>query len=324
MWWPTVWRLVARRLALAVPLLVGVAALNFTLLSLTPGDPLVLLFGEGGAPDVQTLAALRERLALDRPVPARFAAYLVELAHGHLGRSIMQGRPVLDAVADRLPATLLLAGTALALATILGVAVGLALTRLTHQAPRVERAAFLVLLLAGNQPPFVAGLVLVAGFALALPLLPSQGMTSARDGGPADVAVHLVLPALTLALQPTFGVARVTRARLLELWEREHVRAARAGGIPEWRILWRHVLRAALAAPVTMLALTAAHWAGGAVLTESVFAWPGVGRLAVDATLARDYPLVLGVVLVGALLVVGANLAADLLLTVLDPRARDG
>jgi peptide/nickel transport system permease protein len=175
----------------------------------------------------------------------------------------------------------------------------------------------------GNQPPFVGGLALILLFAVALGVLPSQGMISARGGGAPDVLAHLALPALTLALQPTFGVARVTRARLLELWQEEHVRTARAAGVPEWRILWRHLLRAALTTPVTLLALTAAHWAGGAVLTETVFAWPGIGRLAVDATLARDYPLVLGVVLVGALLVVGANLAADLALSALDPRTRE-
>ena len=116
-----------------------------------------------------------------------------------------------------------------------------------------------------------------------------------------------------------FGVARVTRARLLDVWQREHVRNARARGIPEWRLLWRHVLRNALTAPVTLLALSAAHWAGGAVLTESVFAWPGIGRLVVEATLARDYPLTLGVILTGTLLVVMANLLADLLLASLEP-----
>ncbi len=316
------WRIVGRRLALAVPLLVGVAAINFALISLVPGDPVALLFGEGGAPDVATLAALRARLALDRPLPERFLAYLSELAHGHLGQSIVQGRSVTDAIAERLPATLLLAGTALLLAAVFGVGLGLLLTRIAQRAPRLERAAFLALLLGGNQPPFVAGLVLMVVFALVLGVLPSQGMTSARNGGPLDMIAHLALPALTLALQPMFGVARVTRARLLDLWQRDHVRTARASGIPEWRILWRHVLRNALTAPLTLLALTAAHWAGGAVLTETVFAWPGIGRLAVDATLARDYPMILGVILTGTLLVVVANLAADLLLAVVDPRLR--
>lgn len=316
------WRIVARRIALAVPLVVGVAALNFTFLSLVPGDPVVLLFGEGGAPDAATLSALRERLALDRPVPERFFAYLGELARGHLGQSIVQGRSVVDAIAERLPATLLLAATALVLATVLGVGLGLLLTRLTHRKPRLERMAFLVLLLGGNQPPFVAGIALIVVFSLALGVLPSQGMTSARGGGALDILAHLALPALTLALQPMFGVARVTRARLLEVWQRDHVRAARSRGIPEWRILWGHVLRNAMSAPVTLLALTAAHWAGGAVITESIFAWPGIGRLAVDATLSRDYPLAVGVILTGTLLVVVANLVADLLLAALDPRVR--
>ncbi|MEO6445661.1 MAG: ABC transporter permease [Gemmatimonadaceae bacterium] len=319
------WRIVARRLVLAVPLLIGVAALNFAFLSLTPGDPVALFFGEGGAPDLATLAALRERLALDRPLPERFLAYLGELSRGHLGQSILQGRPVVEAIGERLPATLLLAATALVLAAILGVGLGLWLTRLAQRSPRLERMAFLTLLLGGNQPPFVAGLVLIVIFSLAFGVLPSQGMTSARgSGGALDVLAHLALPALTLALQPMFGVARVTRARLLDVWQRDHVRTARASGLSEWRILWRHALRNALSAPVTLLALTAAHWAGGTVLTETVFAWPGIGRLAVDATLARDYPLVLGVILTGTLLVVVANLVADVALARLDPRARHG
>ncbi|MDQ6829490.1 MAG: ABC transporter permease [Gemmatimonadota bacterium] len=316
------WRIVARRIALAVPLLVAVAALNFTLMSLVPGDPVLLLFGEGGSPDAATLAALRSRLALHQPVPQRFLAYLSELAHGHLGQSIVQGRPVTSAIAERLPASLLLAGAAFVLAAVLGVGLGLLLTRLAQRSPRLERFAFLALLLSGNQPPFVAGLVLLVVFALVLGILPSQGMTSARGGGSSDLLAHLALPALTLALQPMFGVARVTRARLLDVWLRDHVRTARAIGNPEWRILWRHVLRNALTAPITLLALTAAHWAGGAVLTETVFAWPGIGRLAVDATLARDYPMILGVILTGTLLVVVANLVADILLAAVDPRIR--
>ncbi len=316
------WRIVVRRIALAVPLVVGVAAINFTFLSLAPGDPVVLLFGEGGAPDAATLTALRERLSLDQPISQRFLAYLGELARGNLGQSIMQGRSVVDAIVERLPATLVLAATSLVLAAILGVGLGVMLTRLAQRTPRLERTAFLALLLGGNQPPFVAGLVLIVTFSLALGMLPSQGMTSAREGGVLDTIAHLTLPALTLALQPMVGVARVTRARLLDVWQRDHVRAARASGIPEWRILWRHVLRNALTAPVTLLALTAAHWAGGTVLTESVFAWPGIGRLAVDATLARDYPLTLGVILTGTMLVVFANLVADLVLIRLDPRAR--
>jgi peptide/nickel transport system permease protein len=313
------WRIIGRRLALALPLLIGVAALNFTLLSFVPGDPVTLFFGEGGSPDAATLAALRERFALNRPFPERFVAYLAELSRGHLGQSIAQGRSVVDAIAERLPATLLLAAAALVLATILGVGLGLLLARLAWRAPRVERTAFLALLLGGTQPPFVAGLALIVVFAIALGILPSQGMTAARTGDWTDVGLHLVLPALTLALQPMLGVARVTRARLIDIWQRDHVRAARARGISEWRILWRHVLRNALTAPVTLLALTAAHWAGGTVLTESVFAWPGIGRLAVDATLSRDYPLVLGVILTGTMLVVIANLAADMILAALDP-----
>lgn len=317
------WTIVARRLALVLPLLAGVAALNFAFLTLVPGDPVVLLFGEGGAPDAKTLGELRERLQLTKPLPQRFLAYAGELARGNLGQSISQSRPVTAAIAERLPATLLLASAALVLAMIIGVALGFALARLTRHSPNAERGTFVTLLFLGNQPPFVAGLVLIVVFSLLLGLLPTQGMSSARGGGIGDSLSHLVLPAFTLALQPLFGVARVTRARVLDAWTRAHVRTARACGLSDRRVLGKYVLRNALPAPVTLLALTAGYWAGGAVLTESVFAWPGIGRLAVDATLTRDYPLILGVILTGTVLVVLANLIADLALGLLDPRVRN-
>lgn len=316
------WRIVGRRLVLVVPIVLGVAALNLTLLSKVPGDPVLLLFGEGGAPDEETLADLRQKLALDRPLALRVVSYVGQLARGNLGQSISERRAVVDAIAERIPATILLAGSALLLAILAGVPLGVCLTRLTRRAPHLERSAFFSFLFVGNQPPFVAGFLLIVVFASLLNVFPSQGMTSARSGGVFDTLAHLILPAVTLALQPMVGIARVTRARLLEVWQHAHVTTARAAGLAESRVLWHHVLRASLAAPITLLALTAAHWAGGAVLTETVFAWPGVGRLAVDATLARDYPLVIGVILTGTLFVVAANLLADLVLMALDPRAR--
>jgi peptide/nickel transport system permease protein len=316
------WRLVLRRLALVPPLVAAVVALNFVFLALVPGDPVILLFGEGGTPGVAALDELRTRLALDRPWPQRFVAYVSELLRGNLGSSISQARPVTEAIGERLPATLLLTASALLLAAVLGIGLGALLARLTRRAPRVERGAFLGLLLIGNQPPFVAGLALIVVFGLLLQVLPTQGMTSARGEGWLDLS-HLVLPAITLALQPLFGVARVTRARMLDVWQHAHVRTARAGGVPRAQLVRRHVLRNSLPSPVVLLALTAGYWAGGAVLTETVFAWPGIGRLAVDATLARDYPLILGVLLTCTLLVVLANLVADVLLALLDPRVRD-
>ncbi|MGQ0764318.1 MAG: ABC transporter permease [Gemmatimonadota bacterium] len=315
--------LVIRRLALIVPLLLCVAAVNFAIVNSIPGDPLHLFFGESGGADPAATAGLRARLGLDRPLPVRFGAYIGELVQGNLGTSIMQGRPVTVAILERLPATLLLAGAGLILATGLGLGLGVLLAVMAIRTPRVERGFFMAVMLGTNLPPYVAGLILILVFSLLLGFFPSQGITQGRDGGP-GVLAHLVLPALTLALQPLVGVARVTRARLLEVLTRAHIRTARAGGLTRTRILFRHGLKATIPAPLTLLALTAAGWAGGAVLTETVFGWPGVGRLAVEATLARDYPLIVGLVLFGTLLVVTINLAVDVSLAILDPRARSG
>lgn len=313
-----------RRTALTVPLLLGVVALAFLLTSAVPGDPVVFIMGDGAA-DPGTYTTLRERFGLDRPVSQRFLAYVRELGRGNLGYSLTQGRPVADAIAERLPATLLLAGAGAAVASLSGVLVGVVLAVLSRGAPRAERGVFLLVLAGTGLPPFVLGLVLILALSLWLGLLPSHGMTSPRGPGQGPgVAAHLVLPALTLGLQPLAAVARVTRARILEILPEAYIRTARAKGLPASAVVLRHALRNALPAPVALLALTAGHWAGGVVITETIFAWPGLGRLVVEATWARDYPLLVGTVLVATVAVVLANLAADLAVAALDPRVRYG
>lgn len=314
-----------RRLALAVPLLFGVAALNFALVSLAPGDAALALLADGS--DRGQLEALRERFGLDRPVLERFGAYLGALARGNLGVSLIQGRPVAEAVLERLPATLLLAGAALLIAATLGVPLGLWLAAESLNRPGLERAAFLGVLSSAGLPPFLIGQILILVFALVLGGLPTNGMSSIREsytgfGRVLDVARHLILPALTLGLQPLAALARVTRAQALEVLGQEYVLAARAKGLSARRLLWKHVARNALPAPLTLLALSSGHWLGGAVITETVFAWPGLGRLAVEASLTRDFALSIGVILVGAVGVILANLIADLAVAGLDPRVR--
>lgn len=305
-------------------LLIGVAATGFLALYLLPGDPVLYLYPE--ISDANHYAELRARFGLDRPLTERFVVYIEQLAHGNMGRSISQGRPVVEAIAERIPATSLLAASALMIA-LCGIPLGAILAYWAKRKPRLERSGFLLLLMGTGLPPFVLGLVLILVFSVGLDLLPSQGMTSARGVGSGleryrNVLVHLILPAVTLGVQPMAALARVTRASIIEILDRDFIRTARAKGLPERLVILRHALKNALPIPITLLALAGGHWIGGAIVTETVFAWPGLGRLAAEAVLARDYPLILGILLLSTSVVVFANLAADLLTSILDPRVR--
>ena len=317
-------RYVARRLLLTGVLLLAVVTAGFAAVNLLPGDPILYLYPETGDP--QHYAELKSHFGLDRPLAQRLATYADGLAHGNLGRSLTQGRPVADVIAERIPATLLLAGAALLIA-LSGIPLGAVLAYYAKRKPRTERSGFLLLLIGTGLPPFLLGLLLILVFSAGLELLPSQGMTSARGVAAGfaryqDILAHLILPAITLGVQPLAALARVTRARVIEILDQDFIRAARAKGVAERAVLLRHALKNALPTPITLLALAGGHWIGGAIVTETVFAWPGLGRLAVEAVLARDYPLILGILMLGTTAVVLANLAADLLASALDPRVR--
>ena len=307
-------------------LLLALAATGFLALTLLPGDPVLYLFPETA--DSSQYAELRARFGLDRPPSERLFVYMRELAQGNLGRSLSQGRPVAEAIAERMPATLLLAMGALAIA-LAGIPLGVLLAHLAKRKPRTERSGFLLLLMSTGMPPFLFGLLLILVFSIWPGLFPSQGMTSIRGSvlgvtRPLDILSHLLLPAMTLGVQPLAALTRVTRARMLEVLDQDYIRSARAKGLGERAVLLRHALKNALPTPITLLALAGGHWVGGAIVTETVFAWPGLGRLAVEAVLARDYPLILGILMLSAAVIVLANLAADLLSSSLDPRVRRG
>ena len=317
-------RYILRRLLLTGVLLAGVAVTGFLALSLLPGDPILYLYPETG--DARHYAELKAHFGLDRPLAERFAVYFDGLAHGNLGRSLSEGRPVAQVIAERMPATLLLAAAALVIA-LCGIPLGAILAHWAKQKPLAERSGFLLLLMSTGLPPFVLGLLLILLFSVGLNLLPSQGMTSARGVAVGftryqDVLAHLLLPAITLGIQPLAALARVTRARMVEILDQDFIRTARAKGLAERAVILRHALKNALPTPLTLLALAGGHWIGGAIVTETVFAWPGLGRSAVEAVLARDYPLILGILLLGTTVVVLANLAADLVAALLDPRVR--
>jgi len=317
-------RYTGRRLLAAVPLLLAVAAATFLLVHLAPGDPVLYLAGESGTPAYY--AQVRRELGLDRPLPEQLARYLWHVVRGDLGRSLHQGRPVAALILDRLPATLLLVGTAFVLASGLGVALGI-WAGLRPDGP-VDRALLAATTVGSALPVFWVGLLLVLLFALGTGWFPTQGMTSPRPPpgalpAAADLLHHLVLPALALAVQPLAAFSRVMRAKLREALAEPYVMTARAKGLPRRRVV-AHAARNALLPVITLIGGYASVLVTGAVLTETVFAWPGLGRLALDATLTRDYPLIMGLVLFGALGTVAINLLTDLTYGLVDPRITYG
>lgn len=318
--------LAVRRLGAAVVTALLVAIVAFALAHLAPGDPLVA-DAERLRGDPARVAQVRERFGLDRPLPAQLGAWLANAARGDLGESFVLHRPVAAAIGDRLPATLLLAATACLVAFAGGIAV--ALLQAARQGSRTDAILGVLTVTAWSVPPFWLGLVLLWLFGQQLGWLPVGGMTSPvlheRMGPFAaafDVARHLCLPAATLALGLGAVVARYQRAALLEALQGEFVRAARARGLTHGAALVRHALRASLAPAVTLAGTAFPALLAGSVLVESVFGWPGMGRLAYDAIAARDYNVITGVALVSGALVALGNLAADLAAAALDPRVR--
>ncbi len=270
---------------------------------------------------------MRARYGLDRPVPEQFGRYALAILRGDLGYSFSYGQPVSRVILDRLPATLLLTGTALVLATALGIGLGVLTALRPHGA--LDHTVAVVTLTAYAMPVFWLGQLLVLLFAVRLGLLPVQGMISVREGYTGgrhllDVARHLALPALTLALPQVALNARLMRTSLREALAEEYIATARAKGLAERAVIWRHALRNALLPVVTALGGHLGVLLTGAALTETVFAWPGLGRLLLDAALKRDYPLLMAIFLLVSVVVVAANLLTDILYTALDPRVRLG
>jgi ABC-type dipeptide/oligopeptide/nickel transport system permease component len=300
---------VARRLLLAVPVLLGVVFVVMLTVELIPGDVVALMLGEHATPEA--VARLRDHLGLDKPMLVRYAAYVGRVAHGDLGRSIQQNRPVVDELAGAWPATLELTVAALALAAVAGVAAGVISAVWPNSV--FDAIARIGSLFGLSMPVFWTGLVLIVVFALWLPWLPVGGM-----GSPS----HLVLPAVTLALPSVAMVARMTRSSVLEVLREDYVRTARAKGVAERLVVAKHALRNAAIPILTLLGLQAGQLMGGAVLTETVFAWPGIGRYAVTASTRLDYPAILGVTMLTAVIYITVNLIVDLLYGVLDPRIR--
>ena len=312
-------RYLVRRLLLLVPVLAGVSIVVFMVLHLSPGDPAEIMLGSQATKE--DLARLRADLGLTEPLPVQYLRWLGHVLRGDLGRSIWTKRPVLREVLDRFRATLVLTGSALLLSTVGGVLLGI--VSATRRNSFVDRVSAVVSLFGASMPVFWLGIVLMVIFSLWLGWLPASGMFAPYGGGGLrDLLAHLVLPALTLAAASVTIIARLTRSTMLDVLGQDYVRTARAKGVTEWAVVVRHALGNALIPIVTVVGVQAGYLLGGAVLTETVFAWPGVGTLVVQGILARDVPLVQGAVLVIALTFVLVNLAVDVLYAYLDPRIR--
>ena len=317
-------RYLLRRLAQVVPAVLGIVVIAFLLVHAAPGDPVLALAGEHG--DAPYYAFMRAKFGLDRPIHEQLVIYLGHTLRGDFGRSFVHGRPVLDIVVERLPATLLLTGAALAVSSAVGILLGILAAR------RADRAADVALrmtaLFGHAMPPFWLAQIAALTLAVGTGLFPVQGLTDARRAWTGwryalDVAHHLALPALVLAANELALTARLVRTGVLEALATDYVRTARAKGLPEAAVT-RHALRNALLPVVTVIGGRVGMLFTGAVLVESVFAWPGLGQLLLSSILSRDVPVLLGLFILVSFAVVLSNLVTDLVYAWLDPRVRYG
>jgi len=316
-------RYLVRRLGQAAITLVAIVVLNFVILHLAPGDAIDVLAGEAGGADAEFIAQLRQSYGLDQPIYVQMAQYLWNVAQLNFGFSFRNNVSVLELIMSRLPATLLLMLASIVMSFTLGVLLGVFAARRVNTF--ADNAVSVLALLCYATPLFWFGLMAIVLFTVKLDLLPGNGMYTIAANynwfeAALDVGRHLVLPATSLALFHMAVYTRLMRASMLEIYGLDYVRTARAKGLSQRRIAFRHVLPNAILPMVTMLGLQIGALLGGAVLVETVFGWPGLGRLAFDAILQRDHNLLIGILLIGSALVIVANIVTDLVYAWLDPR----
>lgn len=310
---------IVKRLVAAIPVLLGLSIIVFLIMAMIPGDPATAILGSYATPE--NVERLNRSLGLDKPLPQQYLIWLGNLLQGDFGGSFTLNRPVLDEVLERFSATLILAGTALVFCSIIGVLAGIASA--VHQFGWVDRIVVFFVLIGISIPSFFLGLLFILFFAVQLRLLPASGMYAIYGGGDlADLARHLILPAVTLAIVATGVIARLTRTAMLEVLRQDYIRTARAKGLSERKVIYRHALKAAMVAIVPVIGLQAGFVLGGAVYIETVFQWPGIGAMLVKAISTRDILLVQGGVLFVAAAYVFVNLIADVIQAMLDPRLK--
>lgn len=310
---------ILKRLLALVPVLLGLTLIVFLIMAAIPGDPATAILGSYATPE--NVERLNRQLGLDRPLPEQYLVWLGNLLQGDFGRSYTLNRPVLDEILERFSATLILAGSALVLASLFGLLAGI--VSAVRQFGWTDRIVTFFVLIGLSTPSFFLGLLLILVFAVNLRLLPASGMYAIYGGGDLpDLLRHLLLPAATLAAVATGVIARLTRTAMLEVLRQDYIRTARAKGLSERRVIYLHAAKAALVAVVPVIGIQAGFVLGGAVYIETVFQWPGIGAMLVKAISTRDLLLVQGGVLLVAVSYVLFNLAADVAQSSLDPRLR--
>ena len=315
---------IIRRVLYAIPVVFAVITFAFILLKLAPGDPATLLAGEGATP--QYIKNMRSIYGLDKPITEQYIIYVSKLLTGDWGFSISYERPVLDVILERLPATLILAGSALMMSVVFGIILGtIAAVKRESVADYVISSVSMILY---SIPVFVLAEFLILFFSVEYKIFPISGFVSIRASTEnmfaytTDILWHLVLPSISLALLLMAYFVRLTRSSTIEVLSSNYIVAARARGIPPNKVLFKHALKNALIPVVTMAGIQLAAMVGGVVITETIFAWPGIGRLTMDAIQSRDYPLITGIFIFVTISVIIINIITDYIYTVLDPRVR--
>lgn len=318
----SMWSYILRRTLEAFPLLLGMIVVSFLLIHLAPGDPVTVFLGSLGTSE-EYVQAVRERLGLDKPLPLQLLIYTKNVLRGDLGFSYVSQEPVLSLIADRIPATLLLVGTSLVLSSIFGVILGIVSSRKPYS--WVDSINTLIALVGYSIPVFWFGQILLMFLSLRLNLFPAQGMLSVREIHSGlryylDLGHHLVLPVFALGLRYLAINSRYARASMLEVLGLEYITTARSKGLSERTVFYKHALRNALLPVVTLFGMNMGVVFAGAVLTETIFAWPGLGTLMLSAVYSRDYPVLMGLLLVITTVVIFVNLVTDIVYSFLDPR----
>jgi peptide/nickel transport system permease protein len=314
-------RYIIRRLLLTLPILLGITIMIFAMISMAPGDPVLAMLNPEAKVTDDVIDIMRKQAGLDRPIPVRYAIWLGAVVRGDLGKSYSRSEPTVDVIARRLPPTLLLMGTALIISVVLGVTLGIVVA--------VRQYSWIDYLLTPfsyawvSVPTFFAGLAAIYIFSVNLKLLPTGGYSSAGATSPLlDHIRHLILPALILGLEATASIMRYTRSSVLEILKQDYMSVARSKGLTERAVLMRHALPNALISVVTIVGMRLPTIVAGAVIIESVFNWPGIGSLYVEAVGLRDYSVVMALSLLTAGTVLIANLLIDISYAFIDPRIR--
>jgi len=314
---------VLRRLLQSLPILLGVAVISFSLVHLAPGEPIDRFRTPTVRPE--QLEGLIRLYGLDRPLLEQFWSWITTYVQvwrpEAWGYSFLDGQPVLQKIGERIPATLLLGGTALLVTVVLAIPLGILAA--VRQYSWADRLITSLATIGYSIPSFLLGLYLLFYGGVVLGAFPLFGMESfGREGDPVDIGWHLILPVASLAIQQVAGWSRYVRAAMLEILHQDFVRTAHAKGLPARRVIYKHALRNALIPVITLIGLTIPTLLGGAAITETIFSWPGVGLMGVDAVAQRDYPVVLAFVMIGAIGVIVGNLLADVAYAVADPRIK--